>query len=135
MSVFRYLPICLLLCLPFSSVSHAVPAQVACGASLQGIDVFDPKFNIVSPGADPDVYFPFTQEDRRLTKFHPELKEILYGGPEKGKAVGQLKDQDKPIIFRCVSTYTSAWASHELPFHCAEKRILFFFVFFLGLPQ
>lgn len=25
---------------------------------LQGIDVFDPKFNIVSPGADQDLYFP-----------------------------------------------------------------------------
>ena len=71
-------------------------------ASMQGIDVFDPKFNIVSPGADPDVYFPYTQEDRRLTEFHSELKELLYGGPETGKAVGQLKDQDKPIIFRCV---------------------------------
>ncbi|KAL3145535.1 Sucrose-cleaving enzyme [Trebouxia sp. C0010 RCD-2024] len=65
-----------------------------------GIDVFDPKFNIVSPGADPDVYFPYTQADRRLTKFHPELKDLLFGGPEKGKSVGQLKNKDKPIIFR-----------------------------------
>lgn len=64
-----------------------------------GIDVFDPKFNIVSPGADPDVYFPYTQADRRLTKFHPELKDLLFGGPEKGKSVGQLKNKDKPIIF------------------------------------
>lgn len=68
---------------------------------LQGIDVFDPKFNIVSPGADPDVYFPYTQTDRRLTKFHPELKDLLFGGPETGKSVGQLKNKDKPIIFRC----------------------------------
>lgn len=68
----------------------------------QGIDVFDPKFNIVSPGADADVYFPFTQEDKRLKKFHPELKELLYGAPEKGKSVGQLKDKHKPIIFRWV---------------------------------
>src|SRR5690606_32877081 len=27
---------------------------------VQGIDVFDPKFNIVSPGADPEVYFPYS---------------------------------------------------------------------------
>jgi len=66
----------------------------------QGIDVFDPKFNIVSPGADAEVYFPYTQEDKRLKKFHSELKELLYGSPEKGKSVGQLKSKDKPIIFR-----------------------------------
>jgi len=64
--------------------------------------VFDPKFNIVSPGADAEVYFPYTQEDKRLKKFHPELKELLYGSPEKGKSVGQLKAKDKPIIFRLV---------------------------------
>ena len=33
--------------------------------SLQGIDVKDCKFNIVSPGADPDVYFPYTEENKR----------------------------------------------------------------------
>ena len=33
--------------------------------SLQGIDVKDCKFNIVSPGADPDIYFPYTEEDKR----------------------------------------------------------------------
>ena len=34
-------------------------------SSLQGIDVKDCKFNIVSPGADPDVYFAYTEEDKR----------------------------------------------------------------------
>ncbi len=62
--------------------------------------MFDPKFNIVSPGADAEVYFPYTQEDKRLKKFHSELKELLYGSPEKGRSVGQLKSKDKPIIFR-----------------------------------
>lgn len=62
--------------------------------------MFDPKFNIVSPGADAEVYFPYTQEDKRLKQFHSELKELLYGSPEKGKSVGQLKSKDKPIIFR-----------------------------------
>lgn len=27
---------------------------------VKGIDIFDPKFNIVSPGVDMDVYFPNT---------------------------------------------------------------------------
>ncbi|ONL97886.1 sucrose synthase2 [Zea mays] len=32
---------------------------------VHGIDVFDPKFNIVSPGADMSIYFPHTP-------YHPE---------------------------------------------------------------
>ena len=67
---------------------------------LQGVNVFDPKFNIVSPGADPDIYFPYTQKDRRLTKFHAEINELLYGSEQQGKSVGTLKNKDKPIIFR-----------------------------------
>jgi sucrose synthase len=41
---------------------------------MQGIDVYDPKFNIVSPGADQEIYFPYDASERRLTSLHPELK-------------------------------------------------------------
>jgi len=36
--------------------------------------VYDPKFNIVSPGADQEIYFPYNKTERRLTSLHPELK-------------------------------------------------------------
>jgi sucrose synthase len=49
---------------------------------VHGIDVFDPKFNIVSPGADMSVYFPYTEADKRLTAFHPEIEELLYSEVE-----------------------------------------------------
>lgn len=49
---------------------------------VHGIDVFDPKFNIVSPGADMSIYFPYTEEKRRLTKFHSEIEELLYSDVE-----------------------------------------------------
>lgn len=39
-----------------------------------GINVYDPKFNIVSPGADQDVYFPYTCTERRLTSLHCDIK-------------------------------------------------------------
>ena len=29
---------------------------------VNGVNVFDPKFNIVSPGSDPDVYFPYYEK-------------------------------------------------------------------------
>lgn len=49
---------------------------------VHGIDVFDPKFNIVSPGADMSIYFPHTEKDKRLTKFHPEIEELLFSDVE-----------------------------------------------------
>jgi sucrose synthase len=45
---------------------------------VHGIDVFDPKFNIVSPGADMSVYFPYTEKEKRLTHLHPEIEELLF---------------------------------------------------------
>lgn len=45
---------------------------------VHGIDVFDPKFNIVSPGADMTIYFPFTEKDKRLTALHGSIEEMLY---------------------------------------------------------
>lgn len=45
---------------------------------VHGIDVFDPKFNIVSPGADMSIYFPYSESRKRLTSLHPEIEELLY---------------------------------------------------------
>ena len=53
--------------------------------------MFDPKFNIVSPGADPDVYFPYYEQDKRLTKLHPAIEDLLFGSDEAPRAKGVLK--------------------------------------------
>lgn len=45
---------------------------------VHGIDVFDPKFNIVSPGADMCIYFPYSDNERRLTALHGPIEELLY---------------------------------------------------------
>ncbi len=65
---------------------------------IDGINLFDPKFNIVSPGADADIYFPYSAHDRRLTSLLPEIEEIVFGGPINHTR-GILKDRNKPIIF------------------------------------
>ncbi|CAN1341222.1 Sucrose synthase, partial [Linum perenne] len=49
---------------------------------VHGINVFDPKFNIVSPGADMSIYFSYAEEKRRLKHFHPEIEELLYSDVE-----------------------------------------------------
>ncbi|XP_051149531.1 sucrose synthase-like [Andrographis paniculata] len=66
---------------------------------VHGIDVFDPKFNIVSPGADTNLYFPYTETEKRLTAFHPEIEELLYSDVENDEHMCVLKDKTKPIIF------------------------------------
>jgi len=45
---------------------------------VHGIDVFDPKFNIVSPGADMSMYFPYSEKQKRLTSLHGSIEQLLY---------------------------------------------------------
>ncbi|XP_072989700.1 sucrose synthase 1 [Typha latifolia] len=66
---------------------------------VHGIDVFDPKFNIVSPGADMSIYFPYSETQKRLTSLHPEIEELLYSNVENNEHKFVLKDRNKPIIF------------------------------------
>ncbi len=65
---------------------------------VQGMDPFDPKFNIVSPGADAQVYFPYTESERRMTKLHDEIEAMIYQADFAG-ARGTLTDRGKPLLF------------------------------------
>ena len=65
---------------------------------VNGIDVFDPRFNIVSPGSDPDIYFPYHEADRRPHGLEPELEGMLTAHDREG-ARGQLAQPDKPVVF------------------------------------
>ncbi|KAJ4841273.1 hypothetical protein Tsubulata_042610 [Turnera subulata] len=66
---------------------------------VHGIDSFDPRFNIVSPGADMSIYFPYTEKKQRLTAFHPAIEELLYSPVENKEHLCVLKDRNKPILF------------------------------------
>ncbi|MCH7226691.1 sucrose synthase [Haloferula sp. A504] len=63
----------------------------------KGIDIYDPKFNIVSPGADEDVYFPHTEKDRRIGDLADDIERLLHG--DFPGAVSHFDDREKPIIF------------------------------------
>jgi sucrose synthase len=65
---------------------------------VNGVDVFDPKFNIVSPGADADVYFPYYESERRRADLTEEVRALLNGPPDE-KSRGRFVEQDKPIVF------------------------------------
>lgn len=66
---------------------------------VDGIDMYDPKFNIVSPGADERIYFPYHAHDRLLSALHGEIAELVFGEAARDDARGCLTDRDKPIIF------------------------------------
>lgn len=65
---------------------------------VNGIDVFDPKFNIVSPGADSEIYFPYTETPRRFSGLDGEIEELVYGDPADDIR-GVLERKDRPLLF------------------------------------
>ena len=67
---------------------------------VHGVDVYDPRFNIVSPGADERVFFSYEEEERRLTWLHDELHELAFGGElEHLGTRGVLAEPDRPLVF------------------------------------
>lgn len=66
---------------------------------VHGIDVFDTKFNIVSPGADMTIYFPYSEKEKRLTSLHGSIENLVYGVEQNDEHIGRLDDRSKPIIF------------------------------------
>jgi len=66
---------------------------------VQGVDPFDPKFNIVSPGADDRIYFPYLDEDRRLRSLQPEIERLLFGDDPGVPWRGRFADPGKPLLF------------------------------------
>ena len=66
---------------------------------VNGINIFDPKFNVISPGVDENIFFPYTETKKRLTALHSQMENLIFGKPEPGKYRGCLLDNKKPIIF------------------------------------
>ncbi|MFW6171004.1 MAG: sucrose synthase, partial [Planctomycetota bacterium] len=64
---------------------------------IYGVDVFDPKFNIVSPGADPDVFFPYSHAERREEAMRDMVEEMIYD-PPGAAARGELAERGKPLL-------------------------------------
>lgn len=80
--------------------SHAAFTLPGLYRVTHGIDVFDPRFNIVSPGADDRIYFPYHDEKRRLNSLRAEIDQLIWGQDQDDPEIrGCLADRDKPIIF------------------------------------
>ncbi|HEY6044656.1 MAG TPA: sucrose synthase, partial [Nitrosospira sp.] len=88
---------------------------------VNGIDVFDPKFNIVSPGADAEIYFSYRHRDRRLQSLLPDIERLLYGSDPGVPYRGYFNDPAKPLIFTMARldvvknlTGLAAWFAQDL---------------------
>ncbi|KAL0801725.1 hypothetical protein Bca101_056901 [Brassica carinata] len=90
---------------------------------VSGIDVFDPKFNIAAPGADQSVYFPYTETQKRLTKFHPSIQELLYNEKDNAEHMGYLAEREKPIIFSMARLDTVKNITGLVEWYGKDKRL------------
>ena len=64
-----------------------------------GINLFHPKFNIVPPGVNTKVYFPYTQKKNRLKEIKNELHSLLFENAEDPDVVGKLENPDLIPVF------------------------------------
>lgn len=79
--------------------SHSAFTMPGLYRVINGVDVYDPKFNIVSPGADADVYFSYKENEHRLQGLHDEIYQLIFGDEPNKDIRGKLADENKPIIF------------------------------------
>jgi len=64
-----------------------------------GINLFHPKFNIVSPGVNKKIFFPYTQRDTRITEINKELVAVLFENIKDPDTIGELEDPLLTPIF------------------------------------
>jgi sucrose synthase len=66
---------------------------------MSGIELFSPKFNVVPPGVNEVVFFPYTRESDRLLESHDRLEELLFTLDDPAQAYGILDDPTKRPLF------------------------------------
>lgn len=63
-----------------------------------GINLFHPKFNVIPPGVDENIFFPYTETDHRLRNQSEYLEKLVFSDANQS-IVGHLDDPEKIPIF------------------------------------
>jgi len=64
-----------------------------------GIELFSPKFNVVPPGVNESVYFPYTRIEDRVQDDRDRLNELLFTLEDPEQVFGKLDDPQKRPLF------------------------------------
>jgi len=63
-----------------------------------GVNLFEPKFNVVPPGVDEEIYYPFREKDRRIQAATGRLRHHLLD-EKSNRIYGELTDPEKKPVF------------------------------------
>ena len=66
---------------------------------VKGIELFSPKFNVVPPGVNENVYFPYTRTADRVPTKVDRIEELLFTLEDPAQAYGKLDDPSKRPLF------------------------------------
>jgi sucrose synthase len=66
---------------------------------VYGAELFSPKFNVVPPGVNEHIYFPYTRETERIPGDTQRLQELLFTLQDPEQVFGHLDDPNKPPLF------------------------------------
>jgi sucrose synthase len=66
---------------------------------VNGIELFSPKFNVVPPGVNESVYFPYTRTSDRLPDDRERLEDLLFTLEDPEQVYGRLDDPSKRPLF------------------------------------
>ncbi len=66
---------------------------------VNGIELFSPKFNVVPPGVNENVYFPYTRTEDRIPDAVERLEEMLFTQEDPVHIFGKLDDPKKRPLF------------------------------------
>ncbi|MBN2001100.1 sucrose synthase [candidate division KSB1 bacterium] len=64
-----------------------------------GVNPRHTKFNILSPGVNRDIYFPYYEKDKRISGTIKKLSSLIFGNAKNQNAFGQLEKPDKIPVF------------------------------------
>ncbi|AFZ44424.1 sucrose synthase [Halothece sp. PCC 7418] len=66
---------------------------------VNGIELFSPKFNVVPPGVNENIYFPYTQQEDRIPNRAEQVEELLFYKEDESQVFGKLENPKKRPLF------------------------------------
>ena len=66
---------------------------------VNGIELFSPKFNVVPPGVNENIYFPYKNTDDRIPNRIEQVEELLFHKEDDSQVFGNLDDPNKRPLF------------------------------------